>query len=109
MRKDFYSVLNIPADTDKEEIRQAYRYLARKYYPELKKDPQTRKQFEEINMAYTILYDDESRIFYNLYREGEIEYSEQEAQSEYELNLPAAILFIIWISLIGSLIWVLAN
>jgi DnaJ-class molecular chaperone len=109
MTKDFYSVLDIPAGTDKEEIRQAYMHLARKYYPDVDKDPKLKAQFEEINMAYTILYDDESRIFYNLYREGEIEYSAQENQAEDELNLPVIILFIVWISLIGSLIWVLTN
>ena len=107
MGKDFYSVLDIPVQTEKEEIRQAYIRLARRYHPDLNKDPKSREQFEEINMAYTILYDDESRVFYNLYREGEIEQVHQENQARYKLNLPVVIQFIIWISSIGSLIWML--
>ncbi len=68
--KDFYSVLDIPPGTSKEDIRQAYLRLARRYHPDLNDDPQSRDRFEEINQAYTILSDDEARIFYNLYREG---------------------------------------
>jgi curved DNA-binding protein CbpA len=68
--KDFYSVLDIPPGTSKEDIRQAYLRLARMYHPDLNDDPQSRDRFEEINQAYTILSDDEARIFYNLYREG---------------------------------------
>ncbi len=68
--KDFYSVLDIPPGTSKEDIRQAYLRLARRYHPDVNDDPQSRDRFEEINQAYTILSDDEARIFYNLYREG---------------------------------------
>jgi curved DNA-binding protein CbpA len=69
--KDFYSVLDIPPGTNsKEEIRQAYLRLARRYHPDVNDDPRSRERFEEINQAYTILSDDEARIFYNLYREG---------------------------------------
>jgi curved DNA-binding protein CbpA len=68
--KDFYSVLDIPPGTSKEEIRQAYLRLARRYHPDVNDDPRSRERFEEINQAYTILSDDEARIFYNLYREG---------------------------------------
>lgn len=68
--KDFYSVLDIPPGTSKEDIRQAYLRLARRYHPDVNDDPESRDRFEEINQAYTILSDDEARIFYNLYREG---------------------------------------
>jgi curved DNA-binding protein CbpA len=68
--KDFYSVLDVPPGTSKEEIRQAYLRLARRYHPDVNDDPRSRERFEEINQAYTILSDDEARIFYNLYREG---------------------------------------
>ena len=71
--KDFYSVLNIPPGTSKEEIRQAYLRLARRYHPDVNRDPRSRERFEEINQAYTLLSDDEARIFYDLYREGAAE------------------------------------
>ena len=71
--KDFYSILDIPPDTSKEEIRQAYLRLARRYHPDLNDDPRSRERFEEIHQAYTILSDDEARIFYNLDREEAVE------------------------------------
>jgi curved DNA-binding protein CbpA len=63
MGKDFYSVLDIEPDTDKKEIRQAYVQLARQYHPDVNKEPDARERFEEINMAYKILSDDESPSF----------------------------------------------
>ncbi|MGA7953491.1 MAG: DnaJ domain-containing protein [Gloeobacterales cyanobacterium] len=77
MNRDFYSVLNLPRDASKEEIRKAYLCLARQYHPDLNKEPNARNQFEEINQAYAILFDDESRALYNLY----FEESEEEQQS----------------------------
>jgi DnaJ-class molecular chaperone len=67
MGKNFYSVLDIEPDTDKKEIRQAYVQLARQYHPDVNKEPYARERFEEINMAYKVLSDDETRTFYNFY------------------------------------------
>jgi curved DNA-binding protein CbpA len=72
MARDFYSILDIPPGTDKEGIRQAFLRLARTYHPDLNRAPEAEKQFEEIHQAYTILSDDEARLFYNLYYEGMI-------------------------------------
>jgi curved DNA-binding protein CbpA len=69
MDRDFYSVLNISRDASKKEIRKAYLRLARQYHPDLSQEPNARKQFEDINEAYTILFDDESRTLYNHYFE----------------------------------------
>jgi curved DNA-binding protein CbpA len=71
MDRDFYSILNIPRDASKKEIRKAYLRLARQYHPDISQEPATRKQFEDINQAYTILFDDESRTLYNHYFEEE--------------------------------------
>jgi DnaJ-class molecular chaperone len=79
MAKDFYSVLDIPSSTSKEEIRQAYLRLAREYHPDVSDDPQARERFEEVHQAYVILSDYEARKYYNLYREGGIEKAQQEA------------------------------
>jgi curved DNA-binding protein CbpA len=69
MDRDFYSVLNISRDASKKEIRKAYLRLARQYHPDLSQEPNARRQFEDINEAYTILFDDESRTLYNHYFE----------------------------------------
>jgi curved DNA-binding protein CbpA len=72
MDRDFYDILNIPRDASKDEIREAYLRLARQYHPDLSKKSDSREKFEEINQAYTILSDDESRNVYNhLFKEFE--------------------------------------
>ncbi|MGA7953656.1 MAG: DnaJ domain-containing protein [Gloeobacterales cyanobacterium] len=73
MERDFYSVLDIPRDASKEEIRKAYLRLARQYHPDLSQESSAREQFEEINQAYSILFDDESRALYNLSEERDKE------------------------------------
>jgi curved DNA-binding protein CbpA len=70
MGKDFYSILDVHPETDKEDIRKAYMQLARQYHPDVSQAPDARDRFEEINQAYTILSDDQTRAFYNLYYEG---------------------------------------
>jgi curved DNA-binding protein CbpA len=83
MDRDFYGILNIPRDASKDEIREAYLRLARQYHPDLSKKSNCREQFEEINQAYTILSDDESRPVYNhLCRE--FEEGEEVEESEYK-------------------------
>jgi DnaJ-class molecular chaperone len=69
--KDFYSVLDIDPETDKKEIRQAYVNLARQYHPDVSEALDARKRFEEINLAYEVLSDEEKRVFYNLYYKGD--------------------------------------
>ncbi len=85
MAKDFYSVLDIPPFTSKEEIRDAYLRLARQYHPDVSEDPSAKEHFEEISQAYTILSDDEARIFYNLYFTGAQE--DEDDQGDLESSL----------------------
>jgi DnaJ-class molecular chaperone len=75
LAKDFYSVLDIDPEMEKEEIRKAYLQLALRYHPDMSKAPDARERFEEINQAYSILSDDDSRFFYNLYFKGAHEIS----------------------------------
>jgi curved DNA-binding protein CbpA len=85
MDRDFYDILNIPRDASRDEIREAYLRLARQYHPDLSKKSDSREKFEEINQAYTILSDDESRTVYNhLFKE--FEEREQREERDYEYN-----------------------
>jgi curved DNA-binding protein len=117
MGKDFYSVLDIDPETDKEEIRQAYVHLARQYHPDVSKDPDARERFEEINLAYKVLSDDENRIFYNLYYKGAQHVSDcQEPLTwwqRYELAVSKSILVLgslVWMGLwLGLMVWLVAQ
>lgn len=64
--KDFYEILGVKKDASQEEIKKAYRRLARKYHPDLNPGDKTSEQkFKEINEAYQVLSDPKKRADYN--------------------------------------------
>jgi molecular chaperone DnaJ len=62
---DFYETLGVPRNADEKEIRKAYRNLARKYHPDVCKDPGAEARFKEINEAYSVLSDQQKRAQYD--------------------------------------------
>ncbi|MDR7490801.1 MAG: molecular chaperone DnaJ [Armatimonadota bacterium] len=66
MAKDYYATLGIRRDASQEEIKQAYRRLAREYHPDVRRDdPQANERFKEINEAYAVLSDPARRAQYD--------------------------------------------
>ncbi|GIX46993.1 MAG: curved DNA-binding protein [Candidatus Tectimicrobiota bacterium] len=57
--KDYYAILGVPRNATQEEIHRAYRKLARKYHPDVNKDPGAEEKFKEIGEAYEVLKDPE--------------------------------------------------
>lgn len=70
MARDYYEILGVSRDTDKEEIKRAYRRLARKYHPDVNKEPGAEERFKEINRAYEILSEPETRARYDRFGEA---------------------------------------
>jgi DnaJ-class molecular chaperone len=111
MGKDFYSILDIDPETDRKEIRRAYIKLARRYHPDVTKDPDARDRFQEINQAYSILSDDDSRLTYDLYYRGaQDNFDHQELLhwwKRYELAMSvsvSALMILIWMVLVVLLV-----
>jgi curved DNA-binding protein len=63
--RDYYEVLGVSRDSSAEEIRRAYRKLARQYHPDVNKDPEAEDRFKEISEAYEVLRDPEKRERYD--------------------------------------------
>jgi curved DNA-binding protein len=65
--KDYYKTLNISRDASQEEVKRAYRKMARKYHPDVNKDVDAEKKFKEISEAYEVLKDVEKRKAYDTF------------------------------------------
>ncbi len=67
---DYYETLGVSRDADKEEIKRAYRRLARKYHPDVNKEQGAEERFKEINRAYEILSEPEMKARYDRFGEA---------------------------------------
>jgi len=65
MAEDYYNVLGIKKDSSKEEIKKAYRDLAKKYHPDISKEKDASEKFKKVSEAYAVLSDDSKRKSYD--------------------------------------------
>jgi len=63
--KDYYQTLGLPREASADDIKHAYRRLARKYHPDLNKEPEAEARFKELGEAYEVLKDPEKRAAYD--------------------------------------------
>ena len=65
--KDYYRILGVQRNATKEDIKTAYKRLAKKYHPDVNKDADATEKFKEINEAASVLGDDNKRAQYDTY------------------------------------------
>ena len=63
--KDYYEVVGVPRNASQDEIKRAYRKLARKFHPDVSKEKNAEERFKELQEAYEVLKDPEKRAAYD--------------------------------------------
>jgi curved DNA-binding protein len=63
--KDYYQIMGVPRDASQEDIKRAYRKLARKYHPDVSKEAKAEEKFKDLGEAYEVLKDPEKRAAYD--------------------------------------------
>ena len=66
-KRDYYEVLGLQKGASQDEIKKAYRTLAKKYHPDINKEPGAEEKFKEINEAYDTLSDEQKKARYDQY------------------------------------------
>lgn len=64
-QRDYYEVLGVPRTATQDDLKQAFRRLARQYHPDVNKNPDAEERFKEINEAFAVLSDPDKRAAYD--------------------------------------------
>ncbi len=97
-KRDYYEVLGVSKDASKEEIKKAYRKLARKYHPDVSEEENASDKFKEAKEAYETLSDQQKRAQYDQFG-----HAGPQGQGDLEALAVEKILVVLEIYLICSL------
>ncbi len=78
---DPYQLLEVDREASVEEIRRSYRALARRYHPDVNKDPGAEPIFKELSLAYSVLSDAKKRELFDRHGEASLTLEFQESQA----------------------------
>jgi len=65
--RDYYELLGVPRDADEQQIKKAFRRLARQLHPDVSEEPEAETRFREVTEAYEVLSSSETRALYDRY------------------------------------------
>lgn len=81
MDKDYYKIMGVSPNASEQEIKTAYRRLARKYHPDISKETNAEEQFKEMGEAYDILRDPKKRAEYDQYLKNQQFYEQNQSRT----------------------------
>ncbi len=64
-QRDYYEILEVPKNASNDDLKAAFRRLARQYHPDVNKGPDAEERFKELNEAYAVLSDEDKRAAYD--------------------------------------------
>ncbi len=85
-KRDYYEVLGVAREASPDELKSAFRQLARQYHPDVNKDPGAEEKFKEINEAYGVLSDADKRAAYDRYGHQGVNYQGMPDFSNMDLS-----------------------
>ena len=88
MADDYYQTLGVSKDASKEDIKKAYRDLAKKYHPDISKEPNATEKFKKISEAYAVLSDDTKKTQYDQFGSSGFHqrYSQEDIFRGFDIN-----------------------
>src|SRR3990167_6141241 len=70
MSADYYNILGVSKNASQQEIKKAYKDLAKKYHPDISKEPNAEEKFKEVQQAYSVLGNEQKRSNYDSFGFG---------------------------------------
>ncbi|MBS3152557.1 molecular chaperone DnaJ [Candidatus Woesearchaeota archaeon] len=88
MAEDYYEVLGVSKNSSKEEIKKAYRELAKKYHPDISKEKDAAEKFKKVSEAYAVLSDDTKKSQYDQFGSTGFQqrYSQEDIFRGFDIN-----------------------
>jgi len=88
MTKDYYDVLGVGKGSSKDEIKKAYKQLAKKFHPDISKEKDAEARFKEISEAYAVLSDDKKKQQYDTFGSAEFgqKYSKEDIFKGFDFS-----------------------
>lgn len=85
-KKDYYEILGISKNASADEIKRAFRKLAKKYHPDVSAEPESEQKFKEINEAYQVLSDSQKRAQYDQFGHQGMNFGNQDFNGFGDFN-----------------------